>query len=144
MNLLHAGPTSIWWLVAGAGISVLVVTGSFELVSRVFKLLCIALLSYIAMLFIVYVDWESVASATFLPRLSSGSSYLALLVGVLEPPSRPTVSFGRRFIASRRCAMSPRAAAGQSRLPIEAIKPRKESSGQAALMSSPAWPFRTS
>src|SRR5712692_11030440 len=44
MNLLHAGPTSIWALVAGAGISVLVVTGSFELVARVFKLLCIALL----------------------------------------------------------------------------------------------------
>ena len=93
MNLLHAGPTSIWALVAGAGISVLVVTGSFELVARVFKLLCIALLSYIAMLFIVHVDWKSVASATFLPQLSSSSSYLALLVGVLGTTISPYLFF---------------------------------------------------
>src|ERR1700731_3817909 len=52
MQLLHAGPTAIWALVAGAGISVLLLTGSFELVARVFKFLCLALLSYIAMPFV--------------------------------------------------------------------------------------------
>lgn len=93
MNLLHAGPTSIWALVAGAGISVLVMTGSFELVARVFKLLCIALLSYIAMLFIVHVDWRSVAAATFLPHLSSSGSYLALLVAVLGTTISPYLFF---------------------------------------------------
>src|SRR4029077_16511465 len=93
MNLLNAGPTSIWALVAGAAISALVVTGSFELVARVFKLLCLALLSYIAMLFIVHVDWKSVASATFVPRLASSSSYLALLVAVLGTTISPYLFF---------------------------------------------------
>lgn len=93
MNLLHVGPTAVWALVAGVGISILVVTGSFELVAGVFKLLCIALLGYIAMLFIVRVNWASVASATLLPRISSSSSYLALLVAVLGTTISPYLFF---------------------------------------------------
>ncbi|HEY5051613.1 MAG TPA: divalent metal cation transporter, partial [Acidothermaceae bacterium] len=49
MQLLHAGPTAVWAVIAGVGISALLLTGSFELVARVFKLLCIALVAYIAM-----------------------------------------------------------------------------------------------
>ena len=71
MQLLHAGPTVVWALVAGAAISVLLLTGSFELVARVFKLLCIALLAYVAMLFVVKVNWRSVARGTFLPHLGT-------------------------------------------------------------------------
>jgi Mn2+/Fe2+ NRAMP family transporter len=79
--------------VAGAGISVLVISGSFELVARVFKLLCLALFSYIAMLFIVHIDWGSVATAMFAPRLESSSSYLALLVAVLGTTISPYLFF---------------------------------------------------
>jgi Mn2+/Fe2+ NRAMP family transporter len=93
MQLLHAGPTAIWALVAGTGISVLVMTGSFELVARVFKLLCLALLSYIAMLFIVHVNWTGVATATFSPHLSLSSSYVALLVAVLGTTISPYLFF---------------------------------------------------
>lgn len=45
------------------------------------------------MLFIVHVDWKNVASATFLPHLSSSSSYLALLVGVLGTTISPYLFF---------------------------------------------------
>src|SRR5260370_28465810 len=93
MNLLHAGPASIWAPVAGVGISALVLSGSFELVARVFKLLCVVLLSYIGMLFIVNVNWTSVASATFLPHLQTGGAYLALLVAVLGPTISPYLFF---------------------------------------------------
>jgi NRAMP (natural resistance-associated macrophage protein)-like metal ion transporter len=93
MHLLHAGPGAVWALVAGAGISVLLLTGSFELVARVFKLLCLALLSYIAMLFVIHVDWGSVARATFVPHLSSSSSYVALLVAVLGTTISPYLFF---------------------------------------------------
>jgi Mn2+/Fe2+ NRAMP family transporter len=93
MHLLHAGPTTIWALVGGAGISVLVMTGSFDVVARVFKLLCLALFSYIAMLFIVHIDWGSVATAMFAPRLESSSSYLALLVAVLGTTISPYLFF---------------------------------------------------
>jgi Mn2+/Fe2+ NRAMP family transporter len=93
IHLLHAGPTTIWAVIAGAGISVLVMTGSFDLVARVFKLLCLALFSYIAMLFIVHINWTSVARAMFAPHLEGGSSYLGLLVAVLGTTISPYLFF---------------------------------------------------
>jgi len=93
MHLLHAGPPVIWALVAGAGISALLLTGSFELVARVFKLLCLALLAYVAMLFVVHVNWASVGRGTFIPQLSLGSSYVALLVAILGTTISPYLFF---------------------------------------------------
>ena len=93
MQLLHAGPTVAWALVAGAAISALLLTGSFELVARVFKLLCAALLAYVAMLFVVKVNWGSVARGSFVPRLSFGSTYIALLVAILGTTISPYLFF---------------------------------------------------
>jgi len=93
MQLLHAGPTALWAVVAGIAISALLLTGSFELVARVFKLLCIALLAYIAMLFVVNVSWGTVVRRTFVPHLSLSSAYIALLVAVLGTTISPYLFF---------------------------------------------------
>jgi Mn2+/Fe2+ NRAMP family transporter len=93
MNLLHAGPTVVWAIVAGAAITALIITGSFELVARIFKLLCLALFSYIAVLFVVQIDWAAVARATFLPHFSLSSNYLGLLVAVLGTTISPYLFF---------------------------------------------------
>jgi Mn2+/Fe2+ NRAMP family transporter len=70
MHLLHAGPPSLWAFVAGAGITAMVTTGSFETIARVFKVLCVALLAYLGVLFVVKVNWLSVASHTFVPHVT--------------------------------------------------------------------------
>jgi Mn2+/Fe2+ NRAMP family transporter len=93
MHLLHAGPTAVWAVLAGVGISAFLLTGSFELAARVFKLLCLSLFSYIAMLFIVKVNWGSVARGTFIPHLSFGGSYIALLVAILGTTISPYLFF---------------------------------------------------
>jgi len=93
MQLLHAGPTVVWALIAGAVISALLLTGSFELVARVFKLLCIALLAYIAMLFVVKVNWGSVVRNTFIPHISTNSTYIGLLVAILGTTISPYLFF---------------------------------------------------
>jgi Mn2+/Fe2+ NRAMP family transporter len=93
MQLLHAGPTVVWAVVAGAAISALLLTGSFELVARVFKLLCVALLAYVAMLFVVKVNWGSVARGTFVPRFSLNPSYVGLLVAILGTTISPYLFF---------------------------------------------------
>jgi NRAMP (natural resistance-associated macrophage protein)-like metal ion transporter len=93
MHLLHAGPTVVWALVAGVGISALLLTGSFEVVARVFKLLCVALLAYVAMLFVVDVRWASVARQTVVPHISFGSAYIAMLVAVLGTTISPYLFF---------------------------------------------------
>ena len=93
MHLLHAGPTALWPLLAGVAITVLVVTGSFELVALVFKLLCLALFSYLAMLFVIKINWGSVLHATLVPQLSLRRSYLALLVAALGTTISPYLFF---------------------------------------------------
>jgi NRAMP (natural resistance-associated macrophage protein)-like metal ion transporter len=93
MQLLHVGPAAVWAPTAGMAISALLVTGSFEFVARVFKLLCLALFSYIAMLFIINVDWGRVARATLVPHLSLHSANLALLVAILGTTISPYLFF---------------------------------------------------
>lgn len=93
MQLLHAGPGSIWAVIAGIAITVLVISGSFDFVARIFKLLCLALFSYIAMLFVIHVHWGSIATAIFTPHLETGSSYLGLLVAVLGTTISPYLFF---------------------------------------------------
>jgi Mn2+/Fe2+ NRAMP family transporter len=93
MQLLHAGPAGVWAPLAGLTISALLVTGSFESVARVFKLLCLALFSYIAMLFIVNVSWGRVARATLIPHLAFHSTSLALLVAILGTTISPYLFF---------------------------------------------------
>jgi NRAMP (natural resistance-associated macrophage protein)-like metal ion transporter len=93
MQLLHAGPGFIWALVAGFAISALLISGSFELVARVFKFLCLALFSYLAMLVAVHVSWTSVLYHTAVPQLRFDKSYLALLVAVLGTTISPYLFF---------------------------------------------------
>jgi Mn2+/Fe2+ NRAMP family transporter len=93
MHLLHAGAPVVWALIAGGAISALLLSGSFELVARVFKLLCVALLAYIAMLFVIKANWGSVAHATFVPHLSLGSNSVALLVAILGTTISPYLFF---------------------------------------------------
>src|SRR5487761_1616814 len=60
MHLLHAGPTALWAVLAGVVIMVLLVSGSFATIARVFKVLCAALLAYAAVLFLVKIPWGTV------------------------------------------------------------------------------------
>ncbi|MEA2501334.1 MAG: hypothetical protein QOD01_1445 [Actinomycetota bacterium] len=93
VHLLHAGAPWLWALLAGAGITVLVMTGSFETIARVFKVLCVALLAYLGVLFVVKVDWLSVASHTFVPHITFSADYLTLLVAVLGTTISPYLFF---------------------------------------------------
>ena len=93
MNLLHAGPTSLWALIAGAVISVLVIVGSFERIARVFKYLCLSLLTYLAVMFVAHVPWSTVAANTLVPHIQLKGPYLGLLVAVLGTTISPYLFF---------------------------------------------------
>ena len=93
LHLLHAGPPWLWALLAGTGITALVISGSFETIARVFKVLCVALLAYLGVLFVVKVDWLSVASHTFVPHITFSADYLMLLVAVLGTTISPYLFF---------------------------------------------------
>src|SRR5665213_1931232 len=93
MHLLHAGPTALWALLAGVSITVLLVSGSFATIARVFKVLCAALLAYVVVLFLVKVPWGTVLFNTIVPHIRFSRDYVALLVGVLGTTISPSLFF---------------------------------------------------
>ena len=93
MNLLDAGPTALWAVSAGVIIMVLLVSGSFATIARVFKGLCGALLAYVAVLFLVKVPWSTVIFNTVVPHIQFSRTYVALLIGVLGTTISPYLFF---------------------------------------------------
>ena len=69
MHLLHAGPSALWAVLAGAIIMALLVSGSFATIARVFKVLCAALLAYVAELFFIKIPWGTVFFNTVVPHI---------------------------------------------------------------------------
>ena len=93
MQLLHAGPTWLWALVAGVLITALLVLGSFARIALTFKVLCAALLSYLVVAVLVTHQWGSVLSHTLIPHVELNKAYLALLVAVLGTTISPYLFF---------------------------------------------------
>jgi NRAMP (natural resistance-associated macrophage protein)-like metal ion transporter len=93
MHLLHAGPAWVWALVAGAGITALLLAGGFEKIQSVFKILCLSLLVYVAVLVVADVPWGQVGLHTVVPHVTFSKDYLSLLVAVLGTTISPYLFF---------------------------------------------------
>jgi NRAMP (natural resistance-associated macrophage protein)-like metal ion transporter len=93
MQLLHAGPSWLWALIAGAAITALLLLGGFTRIQLVFKLLCLSLLSYVVVLFVAHVPWRTVGLNTLVPHVTWSRNYLTLLVGVLGTTISPYLFF---------------------------------------------------
>jgi Mn2+/Fe2+ NRAMP family transporter len=89
MELLHAGPAPVWAIVAGAAVTVLLTTGSFGTISRVFKLLCIPLATYLVLAVVVRPDWAAVARSAVIPHIELRSGFIAILVAFLGTTISP-------------------------------------------------------
>jgi Mn2+/Fe2+ NRAMP family transporter len=93
MQLLHAGPTWSWALIAGGLITTLLVLGSFARIAFVFKLLCAPLLTYLVVAVLVTHQWGSVLTHTLVPQIELNKTYLQLLVAVLGTTISPYLFF---------------------------------------------------
>lgn len=65
----------------------------YRRLANVLKWLCLALLSYLIVPFLVHVDWRSVLHHTVMPDLEFSKEYLMLLVGVLGTTVSPYMFF---------------------------------------------------
>jgi Mn2+/Fe2+ NRAMP family transporter len=93
MELLGAGPDHLWAAVAGVAIAVTLMTGSFAVIAKVFKWLCLALLAYVGVLFVANVDWADVLAGLSGIQFRWSWEYLGLLVAVLGTTISPYLFF---------------------------------------------------
>lgn len=85
MQLLQAGPSWLWAPVAGVAVTVLVVFGSFGVVSRIFRALALTLLAYVIVVFLSAPDALTVLRATVVPHLELSGAFFAR--GVIPGPA---------------------------------------------------------
>lgn len=93
MNLLRAGPTWLWALVAGALITVLLVRGTFARITALFKVLASALVVYLVVAVLVTHHWSRILANTVVPHVQLNKSSLALLVAILGTTFSPYIFF---------------------------------------------------
>ena len=93
MQLLHAGPAPLWSALAGVGVGAAVIFGSFRLIGRLFKWLCLALLVYVVVLFVAHLNWADVALGLVGGDFRLSPAYLGLVVAVLGTSISPYMFF---------------------------------------------------
>jgi NRAMP (natural resistance-associated macrophage protein)-like metal ion transporter len=93
MNLLHAGPAGIWAALAGTAVTVLIIVGSFERITIAFKVLSLALLTYVVVLFAAHPKWTDVLTHTLIPHVQFSKGYMLLFVAVLGTTISPYLFF---------------------------------------------------
>jgi NRAMP (natural resistance-associated macrophage protein)-like metal ion transporter len=123
MQLLHAGPTWLWALLAGALITTSLVLGSFARIALVFKVLCAALLSYLVVAVLVTHQWGSVLSHAVVPHIELNKNYLALLIAVLGTTISPYLFFWQS--AHRLEEMRDEPEGGAQALPLKRQSPTR-------------------
>src|SRR2546421_4841224 len=117
INLLV--PVPIVALVVPIALTILAlqIWGSYRLIARTFKWLTLALFAYVGAAVFARPDWLEVIKATFIPKLSFNSNFLAMLVAIFGTTISPylffwqadqeveeEISFGRVTRAQRRGA----------------------------------------
>lgn len=93
MNLLHAGPAFLWAALADIAIVIAVVAGSFAMIGRIFKWLCMVLLVHVGVLFVSHVNWADVGRGLIGDQIKFSPAYLGLVVGVLGTMISPYMFF---------------------------------------------------
>jgi NRAMP (natural resistance-associated macrophage protein)-like metal ion transporter len=93
MQLLHAGPAWLWSAVAGIGITLAVVFGSFATIGKIFKWLCLVLLVYVVVLVVAHLNWADVLLGLVGGHFRLSPAYLGLVVAVLGTSISPYMFF---------------------------------------------------
>ncbi|WP_334171389.1 Nramp family divalent metal transporter [Sinomonas sp.] len=93
MELLGAGPSRVWAPIAGLALAVLLMTGSYRLVSKVFVWLCLALFAYVLVMFLAGVQWGEVLAGLTLQRLQPGVQFWGLVAAVFGTSISPYLFF---------------------------------------------------
>ena len=93
LQLIVGGPAHGHTLVFGVLCTVLPLWLGFDAMVRVLKWLTLALLAYVAVVFMLHVNWEAVLTRTLLPQLQGNGPYWMMVVAVLGTTISPYLFF---------------------------------------------------
>ena len=93
LQLIVGGPKHGHSLIFGLLCTVLPLWLGFNAMVRVLKWLTLALLAYVALVFMLHVNWEAVLVKTVLPQLQASGPYWTMVVAVLGTTISPYLFF---------------------------------------------------
>ena len=93
LQLIVGGPVHGHTLVFGVLCTVLPLWLGFDAMVRVLKWLTLALLAYVAVVFMLHVNWEAVLVKTLVPQLQANGPYWTMVVAVLGTTISPYLFF---------------------------------------------------
>ena len=93
LQLIVGGPQHGHALVFGVLCTVLPLWLGFAAMVRVLKWLTLTLLSYVAVVFMLHVHWDTVLIGTLVPHFGAGSGYWMMVVAVLGTTISPYLFF---------------------------------------------------
>jgi NRAMP (natural resistance-associated macrophage protein)-like metal ion transporter len=92
-NLVVPIPQALLLLLFGVGIAALEIVIPYHRYARILRWLCVSLLSYLVVLFIVKVAWADVAIRLFVPRLEFSRPQIAALIAIFGTTISPYLFF---------------------------------------------------
>ena len=92
-NLIVPIPSYVLVVIFTAGMAALEIAIPYHHYSRVLRWLCLSLLSYVAVLFIIKVSWSDVARHTFIPELNFNKAEIAALIALFGTTISPYLFF---------------------------------------------------
>ena len=93
VNLLVPIPIQALIIPVAVSILVLLTWGSYHLIDRTFKWLCLALLAYVGSALLAHPDWGQVLRGTFVPTFRLDADFLTTLVAILGTTISPYLWF---------------------------------------------------
>jgi Mn2+/Fe2+ NRAMP family transporter len=121
LELLVGGPKHGHALLFGLLCTVLPLWLGFEAMVRMLKWLTLALFAYVAVVFLLHVDWESVLVTSLIPHLDRGSAYWTMVVAVLGTTISPYLFFWQAAQESEQRQRFNAALAGARDAPASAL-----------------------
>lgn len=92
-NLIVPVPQVVLLLLFGLGIAALEIAIPYHRYARILRWLCLSLVSYLIVLFIVNVAWSDVASKLFVPHLGFERPQIAALIAIFGTTISPYLFF---------------------------------------------------
>jgi NRAMP (natural resistance-associated macrophage protein)-like metal ion transporter len=86
-------PVSVYCVIITAVMMVVIINFSYRAISRILKWLCLSLLLYIVVPFLVKQDWLLIAKSTFIPTLHFNKQFFSIIVAILGTTISPYLFF---------------------------------------------------